>query len=486
MNNNIEKLPPQNIEAEQSLLGSLIMDNNAISKIGELSEKDFYNDNHKKIFSCMKEMSDCDIISLTDRLMEKDLLSKIGGRAYLAKLTNCVITSTNVSKHAEIIRKKAILRRLNHVANEINDLSYKEDENIDKLLDQAEKKLNRITNSYTVKKAHFKIVKGDELIDMKELKTPYIVDKLIPEGAITAITADSGRGKSLITLILAYHIAGGKKLFDIFEVKQNRVLIIDQEMDNDVILGRYKAVVKEKNIPIDFIYNQFLQIDYDKDYKWLIKTIKEKGYKVVVFDTLTNLHSKSENSADEMKEVNKKLLNLIHETGVSIIYLHHHKKRQQGENFSQSSSRGSTEIIAKVASHILIDSKHWIEDEITHLKLTLQQEKARRPDRISKIGVKVFYDPYLKETHWEYLGEINDKEQKAEEAKKFILNTLESTTWLSIAEFKEKMNDGNLKIGENNLRDACRDLVKEKKIIEELGKNIEKEQKRAKYYNLNE
>jgi len=325
------------------------------------------------------------------------------------------------------------------------------------------------------------VIRGDDIIDSDIEEKPFIIDKLIPERAITAITADSGKGKSLLALVIAKAVAKGEKLFGEFEVKQSKVIIVDLEMDKDLIQGRYKAVIKEKGLPIDYIYEQPISIDNEKDFMQLIELAK--NYKVIIFDTLTNLHNKNENSSDEMKIVNKLMLKLINETGITIIYLHHHRKRQQGEFYSQSSSRGSTEIIAKVASHLLIDSKQSMDEEcgVSTLELTITQEKARRPERINKIGVKIHYDMNLKETHWEYMGEIDDREVKIEQAKEFILTAVEQG-WLSINEMKVRSEEQGKKIGESNLREGCRELVKAGLLKEEKGKKLGKEQKSAKYY----
>ena len=102
-----EKLPPQNLEAEESFLGSLLIDKDAIIKVADIiNEKDFYRDNHRLIFETMKELysrqEPIDILSLTNRLEEKNHLEKIGGRTYLAHLSNVTATSANIS-HVRVL-----------------------------------------------------------------------------------------------------------------------------------------------------------------------------------------------------------------------------------------------------------------------------------------------------------------------------------------------------------------------------------------------
>lgn len=148
-----EKLPPQNIEAEQHFLGCLLIDKDAIIKVVDIvTENDFYKDSHKTIYEVIKELysrhEPIDILSLTNRLTEKEQLEKIGGRTYLAELSNSVATSSGVEHYANITQRKATLRRLLHVASEIAEMGFKEDEDIDKILDEAEQKLFSVSQKY--------------------------------------------------------------------------------------------------------------------------------------------------------------------------------------------------------------------------------------------------------------------------------------------------------------------------------------------------
>ena len=149
----IEKMPPQNIEAEQSLLSCLLIDKDAIIKVADIiSENDFYKDAHRTIFATIKELYNhhepIDILSLANRLEEKKQLADIGGRTYLANLSSFVATSSNIVHYANIIQRKATLRRLQTAASEIMELSYQEEEEIDKILDQTEQKIFSVSQKY--------------------------------------------------------------------------------------------------------------------------------------------------------------------------------------------------------------------------------------------------------------------------------------------------------------------------------------------------
>ncbi len=142
----IDRIPPHNLDAEQSLLGAILIDKEAITKIGDVTHgSDFYKDAHRHIFEVMSELYEkhdpIDILSMTNRLEEKKQLEQIGGRSYLMELSNAVPTSSNVKHYAGIIQKKAMLRRLQTAASEITQLSYQTEDDVQEVLDKAEQRI---------------------------------------------------------------------------------------------------------------------------------------------------------------------------------------------------------------------------------------------------------------------------------------------------------------------------------------------------------
>ena len=147
------KIPPQNIEVEQSLLGALLLDKNAFDKIADIVQPtDFYKDAHRYIFEVMQTLyskqEPLDLVTVSNLLEEKKLIERIGGRSYLASLANIVPTSAHIVQYATITRKKATLRRLQNAASEITELSFQEDNEIDELLDTAEQKLFSVSQKW--------------------------------------------------------------------------------------------------------------------------------------------------------------------------------------------------------------------------------------------------------------------------------------------------------------------------------------------------
>lgn len=311
-----------------------------------------------------------------------------------------------------------------------------------------------------------------ELLKYETQPEFFIINPLIPKEAITSITADSGKGKSLFALILAYHIAAGLPLFDKYPMEQGKVLIIDQEMNKNEIVTRFKKLVGS-DIPIDYMIDQKFLITDAEDLLNLKLAIIKGSYKVVIFDTFTEIHNKEENDSGAMKAVNKNLLELIRETKVTVIYLHHHRKLQKGERLSQSSSRGSSEIIAKVSSHLLLDSKNY-KDEFGNkvLEISVSQEKARSSSRLdSKISFKIINDEFENKIKWEYLGEIEEKGKKVEEAKIAIVEILQTRAGATVRDLEDSLSG----VGSSNIRTALKELV--------LGSKIDvSQQGKAKYY----
>jgi len=141
-----EKLPPQSIEAEKSLLGCLLLDKNAIIRVADfLQPRDFYKKNHQEIYQAAIELFErgepIDLLSVSTRLKEKNLLEEIGGASYLTELINSVPTASHVLNYAKIVQKKRILRDLIEVSQEIGTMAYNESEDVDVLLDEAEKRI---------------------------------------------------------------------------------------------------------------------------------------------------------------------------------------------------------------------------------------------------------------------------------------------------------------------------------------------------------
>ncbi len=147
------RIPPHNLEAEQSVLGSLMLEKDAVIKIADLLKVgDFYKDIHNIIYEAMLELYEqrdpLDVLSISNKLDEKKQLEKIGGSAYLASLVGAVPSASHIVHYAKVVQKKALLRRLIRAATEILEAGYNEGDDIEKILDEAEQKLFGVSQKY--------------------------------------------------------------------------------------------------------------------------------------------------------------------------------------------------------------------------------------------------------------------------------------------------------------------------------------------------
>jgi replicative DNA helicase len=149
-----ERVPPQNIEAEEAVIGSMLIEQNAvITALEILKPEDFYKENHRIIFNQIAEMADkleaVDLVTLAENLKSAGQLEKIGGAAELARLANFVPTAANVEYYAKIVAEKAVLRRLIAVSTEIAASAYDSQYEVDEILDKAEETIFQISQGRT-------------------------------------------------------------------------------------------------------------------------------------------------------------------------------------------------------------------------------------------------------------------------------------------------------------------------------------------------
>jgi len=245
----LQKLPPQNIEAEQSLLGSLLIDKDAIIRIADIvGPEDFYHDKHKMIFEAILDLfrkrEPIDLLTLSNRLIEKDQLEQIGGRSYLVSLSNAVPTSSHVVNYAEIVQKKATLRNLISAASEITKIGYDQEEEVVDLLDRAEQKLFSVSQGHqkqmfvpinTILNETFERI--DELHKekgkLRGVPTGYNdLDNLLAglqKSDLIILAARPSVGKTTLALDIARNVATKHKVpVGIFSLEMSKEQVVDR------------------------------------------------------------------------------------------------------------------------------------------------------------------------------------------------------------------------------------------------------------------
>ena len=148
----LQKVPPQNIEVEQSILSAILIENNTLPEVLEVvSEKDFYREAHRKIFAAMVDLFErnepADLITVTNILKEQGRLESVGGASYLAELVDTVPMATNAAHYAKIIREKATLRQLIERAASITNRCFEDRGDVEEVLDFAERSIFDISEN---------------------------------------------------------------------------------------------------------------------------------------------------------------------------------------------------------------------------------------------------------------------------------------------------------------------------------------------------
>jgi len=247
--NPADRLPPQNLEAEQSVLGALLIDKESIVKIADiLRAEDFYKDSHSKIYSAIldlySEREPIDVLSLSSRLAEKKQLENIGGRSFLTSLASSVPTASHVVHYAKIIQKKATLNRLIKAATEIVQMGYNEEDGLQKILDRAESRLFNVSHKYL--KSQFSSMKDllnnafdriDELHrdsgKLRGVPTGFsqLDNKLagLQKADLIILAARPSMGKSALALDIARQVAVTQKIpVGVFSLEMSKEQLVDR------------------------------------------------------------------------------------------------------------------------------------------------------------------------------------------------------------------------------------------------------------------
>ncbi|OQA36916.1 MAG: Replicative DNA helicase [Parcubacteria group bacterium ADurb.Bin326] len=259
--NNLKKLPPQNIEAEQSLLGAILIDKDAIIKIADMiTGDDFYQNAHGIIYNTIIELFEkkeaIDILSLTSKLEERGQLDLIGGRSYLVTLTNQTPSAAHVASYAQIIQKKATLRRLITAANNILELGYQEEKEVDEVLDKSEQSVFAVSQKFLKEKFTpiKEILTGafdriDELHrekgKLRGLPTGFSeLDNLLggfQKSDLIILAARPSVGKTSFALDIARHAAVRyKKHIGIFSLEMSKDQLVDRLISAEAGVDMWK------------------------------------------------------------------------------------------------------------------------------------------------------------------------------------------------------------------------------------------------------
>ncbi|MEK7148593.1 MAG: replicative DNA helicase [Patescibacteria group bacterium] len=267
------RIPPQNIDSEKALLGSLMLRPDGIYDVGDVVTRDsFYVDKHRIVFDAMLELHSrhepIDLLSVSARLKERGKFDNIGGGSYLAELVDGVPSSSNAKYYAEMIQRKHVLRTLIEAAEHISELGYNEADEIETVLDEAEKKIYSITNASVTKKfVNIKDTLGEawERLDtmhkggagLRGIPSGFpALDTLLSgfqKGDLVILAARPSMGKTTLALDIARQAAIQHNVpVGIFSLEMNTQQLVDRMLSAESRVNAWKLRTGKLSLDEDF------------------------------------------------------------------------------------------------------------------------------------------------------------------------------------------------------------------------------------------
>jgi replicative DNA helicase len=246
------KVPPQNLDAEKSLLGAVLIDEETLADISEhVTANDFYEKRHGIIYGGMMRLYEkhkpVDLLTLSDELKRKDEIELVGGSAYLTELTNYVPTAAHAEAYAELVAQKAVRRRLIKASGEISELGYNEETTTQELLEKAEAELFSVSDqSLKQDLVSIETILTESFDRMEELHRNKGTLRGVRTGYRDLDTMTAGLQRSDL-IILAARPAMGKTTFvtnlayNIATVAKQPVLFFSLEMSKEQLVDRMLA-----------------------------------------------------------------------------------------------------------------------------------------------------------------------------------------------------------------------------------------------------
>lgn len=353
------KVPPQNLDAEQSVLGGLMLDAEAADQVmDEVSQADFYKSAHQKIFATICELikknEPVDILTVSNALKKADELEGIGGAAYLAEIINQTPSAANIKTYAAIVREKAILRKMINVGSEIVEKAYESDyEDIGSFLDQMESKVFEVADARKTEG----LVSAAEIIQQSLEKIEYLyntkasvtgvptgfadLDKMtagFQPGELIIIAARPSMGKTAFSLNIATHAAiRQKKTVAYFSVEMpkaqmmTRILASESQVSmSDIRIGRIADAAWPKLISTATVIAESpLYIDDTSgispfEIRAKARRLKaQRGLDMIMIDymQIMDLKQKVESRERAVSEISKTLKQIAKEMNIPVVAL---------------------------------------------------------------------------------------------------------------------------------------------------------------------
>src|SRR3989338_6019209 len=416
------RIPPQSIESEQAVLGSIMLRKDAIHEVEDIVSPDsFYVEKHKMIFKAMLDLSlknePIDMLSLSTKLREQKLLDAVGGNKYLAEIVNLVPSSINVKHYADIVQKKHVLRSLIEAADYVSELAFEEgDDHMSEILDMAEKKIfNVVSSPKNQKFTSLKDALPEAWERLEKLHEHKGMLRGLPTGFRDLDTMLSGFQKADLIILAARPSMGKTTLaLDIARISsivhEKSVLIFSLEMSSQQLVDRMLSAESKVNawnlrtghLSSDREFSQ-LRDSLDKlakasiyiedqpgnsiiRMKALCRRLKiEKGLDLIVVDYL-QLMTTSKNydsMVNQVTEISRSLKSLAKELDVPVLALSQLSRAVESRGgkprLSDLRDSGSIEQDADVVMFIHRDDRGKEESEKTNIAEILIEKHRNGP-----------------------------------------------------------------------------------------------------------
>jgi replicative DNA helicase len=355
----VGKIPPHDVEAEQAVIGAMLIDKEAVTAaLEKLRDEDFYREDNKLIFEAITSLyqknEPIDIITVKSELTEAGTVERVGGLEYLSSLPDKVPTTANVDRYINIVREKALLRRLITSGNEMVSLGYNEAEDVDNILDMAERKIMDLSQNKAVKGySTLQEVLVSSVSKLEELfkaggkisGTPTGFTDLdykmsgLHDGELIILAARPAMGKSALAINIATNVAlKANKGVVIFSLEMPKEQIANRIMSSEALIDSNKirsglledddwtklsdAINEISGIPLYIEDDATLTIT---DIRTRCRKLHmEKGLGLIVIDYLqliSPLGKKNASREQEISEISRSLKILAKELGVPVIAL---------------------------------------------------------------------------------------------------------------------------------------------------------------------
>ncbi|MBI4050028.1 MAG: replicative DNA helicase [Candidatus Doudnabacteria bacterium] len=399
----IDRLPPQNLEAEASVLGGIMLDRDAIIKVADqLSSEDFYDRRNQLIFEAMLELYDdrasIDVLTVSNKLQEKGLAEKTGGVSYLTSLVNNTPSAAHVVHYGKIVQQKGTLRKLINAGSEIVSSAYGSSDDIDMLLDTAEQKLFGVSQKYLKQNfipitqvLHETFDRIDELHKergkLRGVPTGFKdLDSLLgglQKSDLVILAARPSMGKTSLAMDIMRHVGVKEKIpVGIFSLEMSKDQLVDRLLAAEADVDLWK--MRTGRLSDDGPDNDFERIGHamgrlsdspifiDDSASSNIMELRTKARRLqaehdlglIVVDYLQLMEGRNtENRVQEVSEISRALKSLARELNVPVLALSQLSRAVESRNppipqLSDLRESGSIEQDADVVMFIYRDEQY--------------------------------------------------------------------------------------------------------------------------------